>query len=132
MPNNKKRTTNKCSWSEESIKGAIRAVQSNNEGVRSAARRFSVPVSSLYDRLKKGEYYKTRMARHTTFTSQQEKDICQHLLQLSKMFYGLTPIQLRRAVFSFAGELSIPHRFNKDKQEAGKDWMYDENLKQLV
>lgn len=124
MPYKRPRTTNKCHWSNERMKLAIKAFQDGREGIRSAARRFEVPVTSLYDRIKKGVFYEARMGRTTTFTEDQENEIVQHLLKLSKMFYGLTPLQFRRAVFSYAEKMSIPHKFNKSKQEAGKDWMY--------
>lgn len=123
MPNKREKTSAKCSWSEDHMRSAINAVK-NGDGLRATARRFNVPITTLQERVKKGHFYPARMGSRTTFTEEQELEIARHLLHLAKMFYGLTPSQLRRAVFSYAERLSIPHKFNKEKKEAGKDWMY--------
>ncbi|XP_072400266.1 uncharacterized protein [Diabrotica undecimpunctata] len=47
-----------------------------------------------------------------------------HLLTLSKIFYGLTSIQLRKEAFAYAEKLNLKHSFNREKQKAGKDWLY--------
>ena len=41
------------------------------------------------------------------FTGQQETDFLQYLLTLSKFFYGLTPLELRRLAFEFAKKNNI-------------------------
>lgn len=123
MPSKRKRTTDKCSWTEEQMKLAINAVKDGRYGLRTAARFFNVPLTSLHKRVKLG-FFKAKMGTRTVFTAEQEEDICNHLLQLSKMFYGLTPVQLRRAVYTYAEKLSVHNKFNGEKREAGKDWMY--------
>lgn len=40
------------------------------------------------------------------------------------MFYGLTPLQLRKAAFEFAEKNSIKYNFNLHTRLAGIDWIY--------
>lgn len=101
---------------------AIQAVRQGS-GIREACRRYSVPFSSLRDRLKRG-YYDPSMGRKPVFSKDQESEIKVQLLSLSKMFYGLTPLQLRRSAFEYAESNNIPHSFNKLNKLAGKDWLY--------
>lgn len=41
----------------------------------------------------------------------------------AKLFYGLTPTELRKIAFDFAEKNQIKHRFNHIKEMAGKDWL---------
>ncbi|XP_015376529.1 PREDICTED: jerky protein homolog-like [Diuraphis noxia] len=38
------------------------------------------------------------------------------------MFYGITPLELRKVAYDFAEKNGMKHKFNKNKQIAGKDW----------
>lgn len=123
MPKARERKTNKASWSEEAMRGAIQAVREGSTTIREASRRYSVPFSSLRDRLNRG-YYAPSMGRNAVFSKEQEAEIKEQLLTLSQMFYGLTPLQLRLAAYEYAEVNKIPNSFNKIKKLAGKDWLY--------
>ncbi|XP_041459064.1 uncharacterized protein LOC121410818 isoform X2 [Lytechinus variegatus] len=43
---------------------------------------------------------------------------------MESMMYGLTSNDLRRLAFQLAERNGIAHQFNREKQMAGKDWMY--------
>lgn len=92
MPKARVRKTNKASWPEAAMRGAIQAVREGSK-VREASRKYSVPFSSLRDRLNKG-YYAPSMGRNAIFSKEQEAEIKKQLLTLSQMFYGLTPLQV--------------------------------------
>ena len=47
-----------------------------------------------------------------------------HVIRLAKLFYGMTPLTLRKVAYDFATKNGIKHVFNKEKQLAGKDWLY--------
>lgn len=84
---------------------------------------LGIPYSTLKDRLKTNNASKPQLGRHKSiFTEDQEKGIVEHCMYLAKMFYGLTPTDLKKVIFEFAEKNSIPHRFNKTKKMAGKDW----------
>jgi hypothetical protein len=48
--------------------------------------------------------------------------ISQHVKLMAKLFYGLTPKQLRKIAFEFAEKNNIANTFNNVKKLAGKDW----------
>lgn len=84
---------------------------------------LGIPFSTLKDRLKSNNLSKPQLGRHKPiFTNGQEREIVQHCIYLAKMFYGLTPIDLRKLIFEYAESNSIAHRFNATKRMAGKDW----------
>lgn len=64
------------------------------------------------------------MGRKPVFTAEQENEIKNQILLLSRSFYGLTPNSLKRAVYEYAERNRINTPFNKDSREAGKDWLY--------
>lgn len=105
------------------MKMAIEAVK-NGAKLRRTASQYGVPVMSLHDHIKKGADFVPRLGNKAVFTVEQEADMRNELLKLSKAFYGLTPAGLRKAAFEFAERNQIKHPFNKEKKEAGKDWFY--------
>lgn len=43
---------------------------------------------------------------------------------LAKLFYGLSPLEVRRAAYDYAEKHNIKNTFNKARRLAGKDWLY--------
>lgn len=122
MPRNYKRTTERAQWTADDLTDAINDVK-NGISIRTVAKNRNLPFSTLQERLKNMKTSAPRLGRKPVFTKEQESDIAEHLMQLTKMFYGLTPMQLRKLVFEYAEILKIPHRFDKTKKLAGKDWL---------
>lgn len=56
------------------------------------------------------------------FTPEQEREIRDHVLHLTKMFFEITKAELCQLVFKYAEKNNVRHNFNKDKQKAGADW----------
>ena len=123
MPRTRKRTTEKAKWTEESLKEAINAVLNGNS-VKSTAKKYSIPRSTLRDRLKTNITDKPTLGRKPLFTAQQEKEIAEHVLLLSKLFFGISIIELRRLAFELAEANGLPHTFNTKTKLAGPDWIY--------
>ncbi|XP_044733230.1 jerky protein homolog-like [Chrysoperla carnea] len=117
----------KCSWSPRKMKQAVKAIQDGAK-LRKTATLYNIPVMTLSDYVKKAGNSRSiifnKMGRKPVFTAQQEAEIKDHILLLSKLFYGLTPNSLKRAVFEYAERNKIKNPFNKDAREAGKDWLY--------
>ena len=66
---------------------------------------------------------KPQIGRHKPiFNKEQEGEIVEHCIYLAKMFYGLTPNDLKKIIYEYAEANAIPHRFNTTKKMAGKDW----------
>jgi hypothetical protein len=64
-----------------------------------------------------------QLGRKSTFSEEQERELADYVLQLSNMFYGLTPCELRRLAYVFSEANSIKHNFNKSSKQAGNDWL---------
>lgn len=123
MPRQRKRTTQIASWSVEKMSQALEAIR-NGTSIRLASKQYGVPYSSIRDRLRTGICTAPKLGRSTIFTPVQEEEIATHVLLLSKLFYGVSQIELRRVVYEFAEKNKINHRFNRIAKMAGADWMY--------
>jgi len=84
---------------------------------------LGIPYSTLKDRLKTKNTSSARYGRFSTFTLAQENELANHCIYLAKMFYGLSPIDLRKAAYEFAVSNNIKNKFNEEKKMAGKDWL---------
>ncbi|CAH2004966.1 unnamed protein product [Acanthoscelides obtectus] len=106
------------------MKSAIRDIRGGAK-LRPTAALYGIPVMTLSDYSKRDSYdLSFRMGRKPVFSREQETEIRDQILLLASMFYGLTPQSLKAAVFTYAESNKIKNPFNKDKKEAGKDWMY--------
>lgn len=132
MPRNYKRKTERQSWSEESMAAAIKDVIEGKMGYKKAAVTYKVPQSTLEDKIRKAkkeslfpsEAAQKRLGRYkTVFSEAQEKELVKHILVLEERF-GLTLTDICKLAFQIAEKNNIPHTFNREKERAGKDWLY--------
>lgn len=124
MPRHRNRTTTKGKWTKEDLVKAIEAVSAGNS-LRSTAKKFDIPFSTLQDRIKKDvPITGPSLGRHTTFSPEVEKGMAENIKLLAKLFYGLSPLQVRNAAFIYAEKHNIKHNLNKERKLAGKDWLY--------
>lgn len=122
MVRNYKRVTKRGTWTKEMLSDALENVK-NGQSIRSASIQFGIPFASLHDRVKKGHIKGPKIGRRAVFTPQQESKIADHLKMLANMFYGLSPIDFRRAAFEYAERNNLKHNFNKSSRMAGRDWL---------
>ena len=123
MPYRYKRKTTKNSWSEDNLAKAMQLVKRKNYSFRRAAQEHGIPESTLRKKLKTGCLKKCRFGRNPILNSAQETEITNHVLQLSKMYYGITQKELRKLAYDFAKANKIPNHFNNITKLAGKDWL---------
>lgn len=128
-----KRTTNRQSWSEESMALAIEAMLNGTMGSKKASCSYNVPQTTLEDRVKKARQSnlppqvaaKKGMGRFKpVFTDAQEKEIVNHVVALEERLFGVTMTELREIAFQLAEKNNISHNFNKLEKMAGKEWLY--------
>lgn len=132
MPRKYKRKTDRQSWGEENMRHAILEVIEGRSGYRLASRTFSVPQSTLEDRVKKYRICnnlviasKKGLGRFKTiFTAEQENLMCQHIKDLEAQLFGLTYRDFRHLAFQMAEKNGIDHNFSKQTALAGMDWLY--------
>lgn len=84
---------------------------------------LGIPYSTLKNRLKTNNTTSAKYGRFATFTPAQENEVANHCIYLDKLFYGLSPIDLRKAAYEFAVSNDIKNRFNEEKKMAGKEWL---------
>ncbi|XP_069698836.1 uncharacterized protein [Periplaneta americana] len=108
-------------WKEENLQLGLVAI-SEGVGVNEAARRYNIPSATL-KRYNKRKDAKIRQPGHPLDLSQEvENDLVTHLLQLEKMFYGLTQRSVMQLAYEIAEKNKLATRFNKETKSAGKEW----------
>lgn len=125
MPNKYKRkaVAVRGNWSEESLKAAISAVKNDEFSVRAAAIQYKIPRKTLERRLKKNNDKKGPMGPSSVFGEENEKKFVAHIKTMQAKGFPLTMKDVRIMAFGFAEQLKLKHRFNKETQMAGYDWL---------
>ena len=122
MPKERKRTTTRGSYSEAQLTAAVNAVESGTS-IRAAAREFGIAESTIRLRRKTGNTQAAVLGRKPAFTVEQEEELAAYVIKVANLFYGLTPIELRRIAYDYAEANKIIHGFNQETRTAGKDWL---------
>ena len=103
---------------------AVAAVRSNNESVRAAAKKFSIPRATLQRHLKSSIQTPGKLGRfRPVFDSVFEEQLVQHCLEMQKRFYGLSLKQCRKLAYELAAKNKLQHPFSQTEKMAGADWM---------
>ena len=124
MPRTYIRKTNRQHWSSDELKRALTSIKQGSS-IRKAGRDYNIPESTLRDKLKNVDPVNlVPLGRKATFTPHQEQELVKHIIKLAKLFYGVTPLSLRKIAYDFAVRNGIKNVFNQEKQLAGKDWLY--------
>lgn len=122
MPRTWKRTSNRGEWTDEKLQQAIMFI---NEGhsIREASKHFKIPFTTLRDRKFKGISGGPLLGRKAVFTQEQEAALVERIKLMDNIFYGLTPLQVRRVAFTYAEANNVQNNFSKISGLAGKDWL---------
>ena len=123
MPRKYIRKTDKAAWTAEDLKNAKTAI-SRGLSIRKAADQFKIPFSTLQERMKSGIDSDPSLGRKCVFPPVHEAALADHVKTLSKIFYGITALKLRKIAFEYAERNLLSHRFDKETKMAGLDWMY--------
>ncbi|XP_036146776.1 uncharacterized protein LOC118646934 [Monomorium pharaonis] len=121
----------KGSWDKDNLKTALDKVLSKKMGLREAALKYSIPKSTLHDKitcLKSGEEIalQPKLGRFTkTFLPEYEEQLLNHVKDLSNRCLPLMKKEFLKLAYDLAVELKLPHRFNTEKRTAGKHFYYD-------
>ena len=121
MPRIYKRRTNKAAWTAETLQAALEAVN-GGRALREVARAFSIPRGTLQDRIKSGNRHKPQLGRRPVFSQAQENELAEQVLNLSKIFFGVTRSSIMRSAYIFASLNNIKNPFSKNRL-AGRDWL---------
>lgn len=125
MPNKYKRkaVAVRGNWSEESLKAAINAVKNDGSSVRAASFQYQIPRKTLERRIKKNNDKKGPMGPPSLFGEENEKKLVTHIKTMQAKGFPLTMDDVRKIAYELAEQLKLKHRFNKESQKAGYDWL---------
>lgn len=124
MPRNYIRKSTILSYTPEDLQNALDAIRNDGKKIRAAGRSFNIPESTLRKKLEENDFKPPRLGRKPVFPQETEAELKDYILLLSKLFYGLTPVGLRRLAFRYAELHNITHNFNRETGLAGKAWLY--------
>ncbi|CAH2097657.1 unnamed protein product [Euphydryas editha] len=110
-------------WNPEKMRTALEAIR-NGSKIKTAAKNFNVPESTIRDRLKLGEDYNPPMGRKATFKKEEEEELVAFITLMAKKFYGITQQQLRKLAYDFAIKKNVKNIFSSERGMAGKCWVY--------
>ncbi|KAH9627856.1 hypothetical protein HF086_001752 [Spodoptera exigua] len=109
-------------WTEENMKKAIEAVVSKKMGVNEASRTYEIPSRTLRRHILKGWDSKQNIGRPSELGHENELRLVAHIKRLESIGFPLEQSRLQSIAYDFAEKLELPHRFNKEKKQAGWDW----------
>lgn len=119
------RKSTRQSWTEDDMRQAIDAVNQKRMGWLLASKTYHVPFTTL--RRRAGSLQgssKGYLGGHkVTFSKELETELVEHLQTMESRFFGLSTLDVRKLAFHIAEAKKIPHRFSRDKEVAGWDWL---------
>lgn len=110
-------------WTQEQLNSAIKAVIDGNMSVRQAAKKNCIPEQTLRYQLLTKNFVKGYLDEPPTLGADAEKNLVDHIRQLQAAGFAPTQKNVRIIAFNLAEALGIKHKFNKDKEIAGIDWL---------
>lgn len=122
------RKTRRQSWDEEAMQRAIDAINNEEMGWLRASKTFNVPQATLRRRARNKnkviQGVRKGLGRfHSTFEKELEEEIMCHVKLLESRLFGMTCEDLMKLGYQVAEQNGLPHRFNRDKKIAGRDWL---------
>ena len=117
------------SWKEERMHMAVaeffdKCDNPHALSIRSLARAYQVPASTLSDRTKLNPatvIIKPKLGRKTIFNDQQEEELATLLRDMAKRGFGLTRLDVRRLAYEYAESKNVKG-FSEKTKRAGYDW----------
>lgn len=129
-----KKKTGRGNTSKEDMEEAVRRVLNNNESTRSVANAMNICHVTLGRYVKKvkisreadGVIALTHIGYRSSpvFNQEQTKKLVDYLKYASKIYFGLTPKEVRKLAYECASRygLTVPEPWHKNKC-AGEDWL---------
>ena len=106
-------------WTDESMAAAYQAVL-DGKGLRETSRLYNVPVETLRRRVNGSVGLGCRPGPATILTVEQEDLLCEHIIKIADMGYGLTKEDVQHLAYSMAEKIHCKHPFRDRK--AGRGW----------
>ncbi|KAG5861962.1 hypothetical protein JTB14_038304 [Gonioctena quinquepunctata] len=112
-------------WKPENMDAAMKAVNLKQLGINEAAKSIFKSKTTLKRRLGNRNKYSSgsnyNIGRQTDLPPAVERDLVNHILQLERMFYGLTRERLMKLAYEIAEKNDIKTRFDDKKNQLVKN-----------
>lgn len=109
-------------WSDETMRKAVDDVTNNKLTVMEASRVYDLPLKTLRRHIvwsSKGEPIVSRALR---LGPESEQKVIAHVKRLKAIRYPLNNSRVKSIIYEFIEKLKLPHRFDRDKKQVGRDW----------
>ena len=106
-------------WTDESIEAAYQAVL-DGKGLRETSRFYNVPVETLRRRVNGSVGLGCKPGLATILNDEQEDLLCEYIIKIADMGYGLTKEDVQCLAFSIVEKIGCKHPFTDGK--AGRGW----------
>lgn len=110
----------RATWSEESLRVAMEAVQRRQLTLRAAVIRHGIPRRTLRNHLSSGSII-NRLGRRSTMNEEQEKNLVNRIIKLSNSGTPLTSKLIR--IQALCEKYKLKHNFKVATGVAGKNWL---------
>lgn len=110
-------------WTEESIRKAAKAVESNTMRLKAAAKAFGIPPRTLGRRIKKADFTINGLGKGPVLGFENEKKLANLVETLEKIGFPCSRKDIRRMAYQLATKLNIKHNFDDNSKMAGKQWV---------
>lgn len=110
----------RAKWTDEMMEEALHLLRLGHSQ-ESVSQRTGIPRRTIRNHLKSGSTKRVLGAK-PILTEQQENDLVEKIIRFAQRGFPLTAKVVRRSVYRFCEQLNVNHKFNKEKQLAGKEW----------
>ncbi|XP_063226226.1 uncharacterized protein LOC134533020 isoform X1 [Bacillus rossius redtenbacheri] len=122
MPRVDTRKTDRAAWSQEDLNNAMHAVIEDKVKIREAGRRFNIPERTLRRRLISRNFEKRNLGPSSCLGYEAEKKLVSHIEKLQAAGFAPNRKTVQKLAYDLAVSCGIPHKFNNERQRAGRDW----------
>ena len=102
-------------WTDESMVAAYQAVL-DGKGLRETSRLYNVPVETLRRRVNGSVGLSCRPGPATILTDEQEDLLCEYIIKIAHMGYGLTKEDVQHLPYSMAEKI-----YSKSQKKGGRN-----------
>lgn len=110
-------------WTQESLVEALRSIKAGEMGINAAARHYGIPSRTLRRRRQTGIVHAIPLGPQGILGTENEKRLVTHIQKLEKVGFAPDRDTIRSLAYQFAEKIGIRHKFNRETQMAGYDWL---------
>ncbi|XP_044761182.1 tigger transposable element-derived protein 6-like [Coccinella septempunctata] len=118
----RRKLSNRGKYTEDNLKLAIEAVR-NGSSVNGASKMYGIPRKTLERKIKNNISTTGRLGPDSMLGEANEIKLVQHIKKAQKYGFPMTSQDVRKLAYNFAEGLLINHKFSKEKEIAGSDWL---------